>query len=249
MRLVDHKAGTVAAAELDDLRERSDVALHREHTVDDHEHAPSVLRRAFERPLELVHPVVTEGPELCPREDAAVEDRGVVARVRDDRVAGLEDGAEAAQVGLVAGREHEGRLRVHPLGELLLELEMEQRRAVQESRAGHPGAVPVQGVVRGADDPLVAGQAEVVVGAEHHALGALHVHDRPRRAAQRSPVRDDVGLARRAQDLRALVIAGLGEDVDGGRHVGCRGHARRGPPRRVQTRAEGVHEAAVAPLS
>jgi len=47
----------------------------------------------------------------------------------------------------------------------------------------------------------------------------------------------------------ALVVAGLGEDVDGGRHVGCRGHARRGPPRRVETRAEGVHEAAVAALS
>src|SRR2546422_12047 len=68
-------------------------------------------------------------------------------------------------------------------------------------------------------------------------------------AAQRPPVRDDVGLPGRAQDLRALVIAGLGEDVDGGRHVGCRGHARGGPPRRVQARAEGVHEAAVAPLS
>ena len=42
--------------------------------------------------------------------------------------------------------------------------------------------------------------------------------------------------ARRAGCSRALVVAGLGEDVDGGRHVGCRGHARRGPPSRVQAR-------------
>ena len=118
---------------------------------------------------------------------------------------------------------------------------MEVDRAVQESRAREAGPVAVERVARPLLDALVAGQAEVVVRAQHHPLGALHVHDRPRRAAQRPPVRDDVGLAGRAQDLRALVIAGLGEDVDGGRHVGCRGHARRGPPRRVQTRAEGVH--------
>ena len=48
-------------------------------------------RARFEHRLQLVHPVVAEGPQPGARELAAVEDRGVVARVADDGVARLED--------------------------------------------------------------------------------------------------------------------------------------------------------------
>ena len=43
VRLVDHQARSVAGAQLDDVHQRRDVALHREDTVDDHEHAAAVL--------------------------------------------------------------------------------------------------------------------------------------------------------------------------------------------------------------
>ena len=67
----------------------------------------------------------------------------------------------------------------------------------------------------------VAGEAEVVVGAEHDPLGALHLDDRRGRGLEPAEVGEQVGLAGGAQLLGALVPADLGEDVDGGRHIGC----------------------------
>ena len=60
VRLVDHQPRAVALAEVADLRQRRDVALHREDAVDDDEDAAAVARRALERLLELVEAVVAE---------------------------------------------------------------------------------------------------------------------------------------------------------------------------------------------
>ena len=103
MGLVDHQARAVALAQLADLAQRRDVALHREDAVDDDQHAAAVALRALEHLLELVQAVVAERAQLRAREQAAVEDRGVVAGVDDHRVAGPEQRAERADVGLVAG--------------------------------------------------------------------------------------------------------------------------------------------------
>ena len=119
----------------------------------------------------------------------------------------------AARFAWCAGRGDERLLGAHPLGDLLLELEVQRDRAVEQARAGQPGAVLRQRVVRGLDDALVGGQAEVVVGAEHDPLGALHLDDGAGRALERAEVGQHVGLARGAQLLGALVAADLGEDV------------------------------------
>ena len=105
--LVDHQPGAVTAAQLGDLGQRRDVALHREDAVDDDQDAAAVAGGLLERVLEPVDPVVAEGAQLGAREDAAVEDRGVVAGVDDDGVAGAEDRPERAEVRLVAGGEDE----------------------------------------------------------------------------------------------------------------------------------------------
>jgi hypothetical protein len=84
---------------------------------------------------------------LAAREQAAVEDRGVVARVGHHGVARAEERAQRAQVGLVAGGEDQRRLGCSYQPAISrLELEVEIERAVQEARAGQPGAVAVQGV-------------------------------------------------------------------------------------------------------
>ena len=141
VRLVDHQPRAVALAELDDLGQRRDVALHREDAVDDDEDAAAVAGGALEHPLELVHAVVAEGAQLGAGEQAAVEDRGVVAGVADDGVARAEDRAEHAEVRLVAGGEDDRVLGAHPLGDLALELEVQRDRPVEQARAGQAGAV------------------------------------------------------------------------------------------------------------
>ncbi len=64
MCLVDHQARAVGGAELDDLGQRRDVALHREDAVDDDEDAAAVAGRALQHPVQLVHLAVPERPEL-----------------------------------------------------------------------------------------------------------------------------------------------------------------------------------------
>ena len=161
----------------------------------------------------------------------------MVARVDDHGVGGSEDRAQHAEVGLMAGGEHERVLGVHPLRDLSLELQMQRDRPVQQARAGQSGAIAVQGVLGSLHHPLIAGQPEVVVGAEHDPLGALHLDDRHRGRGQDMEVGQHVGLAGGAQDLFALVAVDLGEEVGGGRrgrvaggcgggvgrsgHVGC----------------------------
>ena len=135
-----------------------------------------------------------------------------------DRVARAEDRPQRAEVGLVAGGEHQRGLGVQPLGELALELEVEIDRPVEEARAGQPGAVAVERIQRALLDPLVAGQPQVVVGAEHDPPLALHLHDRQRRALQHAEVGQRIELPGGPQLLQALVLTRLGEDVDRGRH-------------------------------
>ena len=173
---------------------------------------PSPAARS-QHPLELVDPVVAEGAKLGAGEAAAVEDRGVVAGVADHRVAGPEDGPDAADVGLVAGGEDERRLGSHPLGELGLELGVQRDRAVQQPRAGERGPVGLERVAGRVLDPLVAGQPEVVVGAEHDRLAALHLDHRPGLRGEQPEVGEHVALAGELELLGAVVVAGLGEDV------------------------------------
>ena len=140
----------------------------------------------------------------------------MVAGVADHRVAGLEDRPDRAQVRLVAGGEDDRVLGPHPLGELALELDVQRRRAVQKPRARDAGAVGLQGVAGRLLDPLVAGQAEVVVGAEHDRLAPLHLDHRAGLRGEQAEVGEEVVLLGRFQLLEAVVGARLLEDVDGG---------------------------------
>ena len=217
VRLVDHQPGAVALAQLNDRRQVAEVALHREDAVDDHHHPAAVARRALEHPLELRHLVVAERAQLRAREHAAVQNRRVVGGVADHRVAGAEDGADAADVGLVAGGEDDRLLGLHPLGQLALELEVKRGGPVEQPRTRQPGAVGLERVARRLLHPRVAGQPEVVVGAEHDRLPTLHLDHRSRLRAEHAEVRQQVLLLGELEQLAALVRARLLEHVDGAR--------------------------------
>ena len=251
VRLVDHQPRAVLRAQVGDLAERRHVALHREDPVHHHEDAAAVPGRALEHRLELVHPVVAERPDPGARHHHRVEDRGVVGRVADHGVAGVEQRRDAADVRQVAGREDERVVGAHPVGDLLLELDVQRDRPVEEARAGQRRPVLLERVAGSLLDALVAGQAEVVVRAELDPLGALHRDDRPRLAFEQPEIRHQVLLAGRAKLLHAVVRAGFLEEVDGRWHSnrvrrrgGDRGQA--GP---VPRGPEAVHQAALADLS
>ena len=100
-------------------------------------------------------------------------------------------------------------------------------RAVHQPRAGERGAVALERVARRRLHPRVAGQAEVVVGAEHQPLAALHRHHRAGLGLDLAEIRDQVLAARVLDQLAPLVVASFVEYVgDGGGArpfaLGCR---------------------------
>ena len=138
----------------------------------------------------------------------------MVARIGDDRVTGAEDRAERAQVGLMAGGEDERVLGAEPIGELALELDVQIDRAVQKAGAGQAGAVTVERIAGALLDALVAGQSQVIVGAEHDPALALHLDDGQGRSLEHAEVRQGADLTGGAQLLEALELSSLGKNID-----------------------------------
>ena len=213
VRLIHHQPRPEAPAKLDDRRQVADVALHREDAVDHHQRPAPVGDRPLQHRLQLVHPVVAEGPKAGAGELAAIENRGVVARIADHRVTRLEDGADRAQVRLVAGREHDHVFGPHPVGELPLQLHVHGRGAVEQARSGDTGAVLLQGVAGRLLDPLVRGQSQVVVGAQHDRLASLHLHHGPRLGLEDPEIGEEVALFGGFELLDPIMGPGLLEDI------------------------------------
>ena len=146
----------------------------------------------------------------------------MVARVADHRVARIEQRAYGTGVGEVARGVHEHVLAAHPVRQLALELQVDVERPVEEARAGDTGPVLLEGGPRGVLHALVAGQPEVVVGAEHDAPAALHVDHRSGRSLEHPEIRHQVVVASGLELFDSLVAACLFEEIDGGGHVGWR---------------------------
>jgi hypothetical protein len=133
----------------------------------------------------------------------------VVAGVADDGVAGAEQRSDRAGVGQVAGGEDERVLGAHEVGELVLELEVERERSVEEARPGEPGAKFLQRFARGGLHARVAREPEVVVRPQHDAPVSLHLDHRSRGALEHPEVRHQIVVAGSLELLEPLVAACL----------------------------------------
>src|SRR5690606_16536013 len=131
----------------------------------------------------------------------AVDDRGVVERVRDDRVVLAEQRLEQPAVRVKAGSVEDGVLRAEEVRDGLLQLLVQVLGAADEAHRGHAETVGVQRVLRGLDHRRVVGQAQVVVGAEVEHLAPVG--------------QGDLGGLRRGDDALGLEQAGLADLLDG----------------------------------
>ena len=119
----------------------------------------------------------------------AGEQRVVGVLVEDDVVVAVEQAADGADVGHVAGGEHQRGFPLVELGQLGLERAVEVEGAVEEPGAGDPGAVPPGGRLGGFDHLGVVREAQVVVGAEVDVVVALDGEPGHRGALDRLVVR------------------------------------------------------------
>ena len=138
--------------------------------------------------------VVLESLDVPERQPGPVDDAGVVLLVQVDGVPLAHETGDGAQVHLEAGRERDGGLLTHELGQPLFELHVEVERSVQEAAARATGPVAPDRVDRGLLDAGVVGQTEIVVGTHHH----------------QTPARDDdLGILGGFDDPEKGVVAGL----------------------------------------
>src|SRR3954471_16873454 len=91
----------------------------------------------------------------------------MTGRIEEDPVVRPHECGEDAEVHRVAGGEHEAVVAAQPVEERLFELAMEGQRAVHEPAAGEAAAIALDGVDGRPLYPIVAGEAQVVVGPEH----------------------------------------------------------------------------------
>ncbi len=101
VRVVDHHHRAVFLGEIADRVELREVAVHREHAVG-RDHAQPLALRLLQRLFERVHVAVRIAMALGLAEADAVDDRGVVERVGDDRVLLAEQRLEEAAVRVEA---------------------------------------------------------------------------------------------------------------------------------------------------
>ena len=173
VRVVDHDACAVFLRQRADLGQVGNVAAHGEHAVG-HDQAARRLRHLLELLFKVCHIVVLVAQHLAVGQLAAVIEAGMVLTVHDDIVMQADNGADDAEIGLEARREGHDGVLAQKFCKLVLQLQMQLERAVQETGAGAAGAERLIGVHTGFDDCFVRCQAEIVVGAEHDAALTLH---------------------------------------------------------------------------
>ena len=170
--VVDHQCRAVRAARLVQLAQRGQVTVHREHRVRHHECAFGAA--GLEGVRDGRHVAVFHHRDVGAGQAAAVDQRRVQVGVGHDRGALAGQRGDRAHVRHEARREHQCRLCTAELRQLVLQLDVCLGGARDQARSGRTRAPAQRGGRGGAGDPLVAGQAEVVVAREvqHVGVGA-----------------------------------------------------------------------------
>ena len=186
VRVVHEHHGVVLLGQRDDLVQLGEVAVHGEHAVGD-DHAEALVLVLLQLLLQVPHVGVLVGVLHRLAQPHAVHDGGVDQPVGDHHVLVVQAGLEHAGVGVHAGGEEQRVLGAEELRQLVLEFAVDVLGAADEAHRRHPVAAAVQPGVRRRDHVGMAGQPEVVVGADVDALfdfradRKLHLDLRPLR--------------------------------------------------------------------
>ena len=105
-----------------DLAELGEIAIHREHAIGDDDDAPgAALARGLQLRLEVVHVAIGEAEAAGLGEPDAIDDRGMVQRIRDDRILLAEQRLEHRAIGIEAGGKQDGVVHAEVIGDAPLE--------------------------------------------------------------------------------------------------------------------------------
>ena len=173
VRIIHHDACAVLLGKADDLRQVADVTAHAEHAIGHNQPAcgfGDVLQLFFK----VRHVVMAVAEHGGIAELAAIINACVVFPVTENIVILARDGADDAKVALKACRKRHNGFLTDEIRQFFLKLHVQRQRAVEKTRAGAAGAIPLKRFEASFDYTRVRGKAEIVIGAEHNAALALH---------------------------------------------------------------------------
>ena len=116
------------------------------------------------------------------RQAHAVNQRGVVERIGENRILRAGERGDGAEVRLIAGGKKQRPWHLHELGELRLEALVHGAVPAQEMRGAFPDPVTRRGLDRRLHDSRMVREPEVVVAAEREDFLPVHDDSRPLRA-------------------------------------------------------------------
>ena len=177
MGLVDHDRAVVLMLQFYDFGQFTEVALHREDTVDDDEF-DGFLWQFLEHTLKVLHVVVLVVELLGKGKSASVDNRCVVAIVADDVVVLTEQSGNNALVDAETSGEAQAVVFANKFGYFFLKLDMQIERTIEEAATCTTSAVFVECSLGSIDDALVASQTRVGIRPKHEHLMASHFHFR-----------------------------------------------------------------------
>ena len=157
--VVDHHDGAVLVRDLDQRWKRCDVAVHREHAVGDQELVASRRLRLGEERVGRGRVLVREDLDLGPRQSGAVDDRGVIEGVGEDRVVPSHQSGDGAQVGQIAGGEEDGVGTALEAGQGCLQFLVETEAPGDEAGRPRPRPPAEGGITGGGRHLGVGGQS------------------------------------------------------------------------------------------
>jgi hypothetical protein len=108
----------------------------------------------------------------CPAQPHPVSDRGVCVRVHHSEAVRSEESLDRADVGLVAGGEHQRVVTAEPAGDLVFERDVQAIGAVEQTTARRAGTELLGRPHRGGDHIGMRRQADVGIRTEQDTLAA-----------------------------------------------------------------------------
>ncbi len=173
--VVHHQRRVEPVGQVGDFRQRRDLAGDRVHAV--HRDHFRLGRVEFLQPLlERGRVLVIEPDDGGPAQHRAVPQRRVHARIEQQRIAALGDGAQAGGAGEVPGAEHVAGFLAEKRRQVLFQLDVIGAAAVGQARAAGARAPFPQGRRGGLDHPRMPAQPEILVAGHHHHRPAVHGH-------------------------------------------------------------------------
>lgn len=165
MALVYKGKCSVALSQLVDLVKRSDVAIHREHTIGDNDTKTAVLG-LLEHLLKNLHVEMLVAKTACLAKTDSVNNASMVQLVRDNGIFGGQRRLEEASIRVEATRVKDSIVELVEVSNFTFEFLVDVLRATDEANGRHSEAMSVHDVLSSLDNSGMVGESEVIVGAE-----------------------------------------------------------------------------------